>query len=125
MAKLRRPDHLQYAATRRLWDDTTSTYDLRPDEVAILEAACRARDRVEVLERVLRTADLLVAGSKGQLVMHPAAQEVRLQQDVMRKLLNQLGLPDEPGSASEGKTETRSEAARRAARARWGTDGGA
>lgn len=112
----RRPAKLKTAG-RRLWDDVTSSYSLRPDEVAVLEQACRELDLVGQLERELDGADLLVPGSRGQQIAHPLLGEVRQHRTTLRQLLRQLKLPDGDGGGGDGGQ--RSTQAREAAYARW------
>lgn len=125
-AKQRRPSKLR-ARARRLWDDVTDTYQLRPDELAILVDACRELDIVDRLERELDGADAMVRGSMGQPVVNPLLAEVRQHRSCAQRLLNSLKLPDDPGeqgagssgSSSSSSTASRSTQARAAAAARW------
>jgi hypothetical protein len=97
-----------------LWDDITAVYDLRPDELRVLEAACFEVDLIDRLQREVGTADLVVHGSQGQPVANPLVTELRQHRSALRALLKQLDLPDE----STGTT-SRSAQARDAANARW------
>lgn len=101
---------------KRLWVEVTGTYDLRVDELRILEDACREVDLVERLELEFRSEDTMVKGSMGQLVASPLLQELRQHRAVLARLLGMLKLPDEDGRAQESV----SNAARKAANARWG-----
>lgn len=78
-----------------VWDDITGTYRLRPDELRILEDACREVDLVDRLEAALVGADLTVKGSQGQPVANPLVQEIRQHRQVVKALLGSLKLPDE------------------------------
>src|SRR5690606_5966339 len=100
---------------RRLWRDVTSVYDLRPDELRVLEDACREVDLIERLEEELRDAQLVVRGSMGQPVANPLVQEIRQHRAVLRGLLGSLKLPDE----DDRQALARSTSARAAAQARW------
>jgi hypothetical protein len=64
---------------RRLWRAIANpgTYELRPDEVRVLEDACREVDLIDRLEDALAGEPLTVAGSQGQIVVHPLIVEVR------------------------------------------------
>lgn len=100
----------------RLWRDVAGSgvYRLRPDELLVLEDACREADLIDRLEAELRDADLIVRGSMGQPVANPLAQELRQHRGVFARLMKQLDLPDgTPVSSS------RSSQARDAAAARW------
>jgi hypothetical protein len=101
--------------SKRLWAEINGSYDLRCDELRILEDACREIDLVERLETELRDEPLMVKGSMGQLVASPLVQELRQHRAVVARLLAQLKLPDEDGRAQESV----SNAARKAANARW------
>lgn len=107
------------AKAQSVWDDITSTYRLRPDELRILEDACREVDLVDRLEAALIGADLTVRGSQGQPVANPLVQEIRQHRQVVKALLGSLKLPDEDGRAQE----SRSSSARAAANARWRRSG--
>ena len=98
-----------------LWDDITVIYDLRPDELRVLEAACFEADLIARMQRESVNEDLIVRGSQGQPVANPLVQELRQHRSTLRGLLGQLKLPDEDGRAAGA----RSEQARGAANARW------
>lgn len=114
MAGKKAPAHLGTSA-RKLWREVTDTYDLRPDELRILEDACREMDLVDFLEaeRSKDSFTTMVRGSQGQDVINPVFSELRQHRSALRQLLGQLKLPDESGASS------RSEQAREAANARW------
>lgn len=99
--------------SQAFWDEVTATYKLRPDEIRVLEDACREMDLIYRLERELKGADLIVRGSQGQPVANPMVSELRQHRATLRQLLGQLKLPDENGQ------EARSSQARDAANARW------
>jgi hypothetical protein len=103
------------AKSKRLWTTITSSYELRADELRILEDACREVDIVERLETEFRDAPTMVRGSMGQEVASPLLQELRQHRAVVARLLGQLKLPDEDGRQQESV----SNAARKAANARW------
>lgn len=97
----------------KLWRSITGSYELRPDELRVLEDACREADLIDRLEDALSTAELIVHGSQGQPVSNPLVQEVRQHRATFAALLGRLKLPDEEAQAS------RSASARAAANARW------
>lgn len=113
MTKPTAPAHLGGKA-RKLWRDISGEYELRADELRVLEDACREVDLVERLEESLRSEPLVVEGSQGQPVASPLVQELRQHRVVLARLLAQLKLPDESGARDT------SSAARTAAAARWG-----
>lgn len=99
----------------KLWAEITGSYKLRPDELRMLEDACREADLIDRLEAELVGAPLTVQGSQGQPVANPLIQEVRQHRQVLKGHLTSLKLPDEPGDdASAG-----SNAGRNLANARW------
>ncbi len=96
---------------RRLWKDISTGYQLRPDELRVLESACKTADLIDRLEEVLADAEPVVLGSKGQNVAHPLIAEVRMQRVAFAGLLRALRIPDE-GSGSRNQQ-------RDAAASRW------
>lgn len=112
------------SAGSALWDSIIPAYELRPDELRMLADACREADIVQRLEDDLTDSPLLVKGSQGQDVISPLVQEVRQHRTVLAGLLRALKLPDSPTTAKQKAART-SEAARAAARARWGARGSA
>lgn len=103
------------ARARRLWRDVTGIYELRPDELLVLERACRELDIIERIESDLEGKSLTSEGSMGQAVAHPLVGELRQHTNTLRSLLGSLNLPDEDGRAGD----SRSSSARAAANARW------
>ena len=117
MAKARRPAGLKRSAT--LWDNVTGTYTLRPDELRVLEDACREADLIDRLQADIAKAPLTVPGSMGQKVPHPSLQEIRQHRATLARMLKQLGLPDAPSEPAGGREGSTSDRARRTAHARW------
>ncbi len=109
---------------RALWKDivTSGLYVLRPDELRVLEDACKLRDRVHHLEEQMAGRSLTVRGSTGQPVINPILAEDRQCREAFARLMKQLGLPDATGDMASGNTP-RSTAARTAAQSRWGKSG--
>lgn len=104
------------AAGLALWQKVTGQWTLRPDELRVLEDACREATLVDRIETELTNDDLMISGSQGQLVINPLVSEVRQHRGVLRGLLAQLKLPDEGAGAEDG---ARSSQARDAAKSRW------
>lgn len=117
MAKAPTPRNLSTAG-RKLWTEITSNYQLRADELRILEDACRESDLIDTLNAATADAELVVQGSTGQPVINPLISELRQHRSTLAALLRQLKLPDESDTA-----ENRSTAARAAANARWSRRG--
>jgi hypothetical protein len=99
-----------------VWTEIAGNYELRIDELRVLEDSCREIDLIERLEEALQDADLMVTGSMGQPVASPLVQELRQHRGVLARLLGWLKLPDEDAPAKGA----RSASARQAAMARWG-----
>ena len=94
MATVPAPKNLLEAG-KKLWRETTKTYDLRQDELETLRAACGEADLIVRMEEALEDAQLTVLGSQGQLVAHPLVQELRQHRTAMAGLLRGLKLPDD------------------------------
>lgn len=103
--------------SRDLWRQIVNVYDLRPDELRILDDACREAQLIDRLERQLEDAPLMVKGSMGQWVASPLVSEVRQHRSTLAGLLKRLDLPDDDVSADS--PAERSTKARAAANARW------
>ena len=117
MSKPSAPKGLQSAGAK-LWRDVVGKYDLRVDELDVLERACRASDRTAAMVEILDSEPLMVKGSMGQPVVHPLVAEVRAHEAQVASLLARLKLPDDPGGSVE---HPRSSQARAAAQSRWST----
>lgn len=109
-------------AGKRLWKDVANEYELREDELRLLEDACREVDIVARLQAAVDAGPLVVPGSRGQDTVHPALGEIRQHRLLLSRLLRQLQLPDDP-VAEKWKTAQRSTSARKAALERWRRDG--
>lgn len=114
MSKPATPRNLGRKASK-FWRDVTGEYQLRVDELLLLEDACREIELIEQLEAAQAEEALIATGSMGQPVAAPLIQELRQHRVVLARLLAQLKLPDEGGSDS-GSASAK---ARAAANARW------
>lgn len=74
-----------------LWDAITGLHDLDPAQEAVLTEACRAKDRLDRLDGMIRSGSQEWAGNL--VVNDPARHAVRTA-DTMKKLLAALRLPD-------------------------------
>ena len=104
---------------KRLWKRITTAYELREDELVLLDQACRVADTLARLEDGMRGAPLIVTGSMGQQREHPLLSEARQQRALLGRLVAQLKIPDEGGISN------RSTQARKAAQVRWSRKTGA
>ncbi len=111
------------AAGKRLWRSVLDEYELRVDEAAVLESACRTADYIVRLDEALVDADLISRGSMGQDREHPLLAEARQQRALLARLLQQLKLADLEERAGAPGIGNNSVKARAAARARWGVRG--
>lgn len=104
--------------SRTLWRSIVNVYDLRGDELRILEDACREAMLIDRLDRELEAgAPLTVKGSMGQTVASPILTEIRQHRSTLAALFAKLTLPDD--EVSPDGMATRSTKARAAANARW------
>ena len=97
---LKTPRNLS-ASGRRLWDAATDEFDWADHELAILEEACRTRDRVVQLDKAVEDEGLMLPSSQGSRV-HPAVSEGRQQRLALARLLVMLGIPaleDDPSAS--------------------------
>lgn len=97
---------------RKLWRDVIPAYQLRADELVLLETACRCVDLVDQLEADMADQPLTVKGSMGQLRENPLLSETRQQRALLNRTLAQLALPDDPSVVPVNQH-------RAAAAARW------
>jgi hypothetical protein len=101
-----------------LWRGVVAVYELRSDELEVLDQACRVRDTLDRLDQALVDAPLTMLGSAGQVREHPLLSEARQQRAAFARLLGQLALPDTEGPSV---AQSRSAWGRHMARARWGS----
>lgn len=110
----RTPKHLGEAGLE-LWTTVLEANDLRPDELRMLEDACREADVIESLDAERRRPGfkLYATGSMGQRVIDPVISELRQHSSTLAMLLTKLKL-------TEGETDSEISAKNRAAvNVRW------
>jgi hypothetical protein len=100
---------------KRLWKAVVSSFELREDELVLLEAASRLADEISLMDSAMEKMTVLVLGSKQQLRANPLLAEARAHRLALGRILGQLGLAD----AIDTDGSARSTAGRRMARARW------
>ena len=98
-----------------LWKAYTSKYEFRPDELLWLETACRASDRIGIMDSELSALGYMSEGSTGQPVVNPLVAEIRATEAHRDNALKRLGLPEEGGVAVELNQN------RAAGKSRWAT----
>jgi hypothetical protein len=108
------------APGRRFWREVMEGYTLDPDDRMILEKACRVLDRLARKEKVeaelAERGELVVGGSRGQPAMHPICEDLRRDNLLLSRLVEQLALPNRD---QEIGTNVASKRAQKAAQARW------
>lgn len=114
MSKPQPPESLADAG-KELWAAVVEPYDLRVDELTVLEAACKTADMIAILDREWNGMGkpFLTKGSMGQDVIHPLIGELRAQHAQLARLLGLLKLPDDVSGAVAANP------ARAAASSRW------
>lgn len=80
---------------RILWAATTEKFELRSDELRVLEDACREVDLIDRMEAEIAGSGLMITGSMGQDRIHPLVSEIRQHRAVLAGLLRALKLPDD------------------------------
>ncbi len=78
-------------AGRTLWEDVTGRHDLDAAQEAVLTEACRAKDRLDRLDGMIRSGSEEWAGN---LVVTGPDRLAIATADTMKKLLAALRLPD-------------------------------
>jgi len=108
---------------QRFYRAVADAYEASVDELEILAEACSVLDRLDELHALVDHDGLMVPGSKGQDVLHPAIGEARRQQALLASLCRRLSL-EVPGREQGGDVASITSArARKAARARWDNRG--
>jgi phage terminase small subunit len=90
MTQPRAPSHLS-PASRQLWNAILAGYELRDDELRLLDLALTALDRAKTAGKRLDNDGLLLPGRWGDRV-HPLVAVERSASLTAAKLLRQLGL---------------------------------
>lgn len=100
MTELPKPPASLGPSGRQLWksvadqaDDMGVTLDALESEQLL--SACRLRDTIAEMEQRLAGADLVVPGSKDQLIAHPLLTEIRLHRQLISQTLARIRFPSE------------------------------
>jgi hypothetical protein len=75
-----------------LVEDLAPGWRLDARDLAWLESAGRATDRVADLEDAITADGLMVLGSKGQPVLHPAVSEARMTRQLVASLVDKVAI---------------------------------
>lgn len=123
-----RPANLGRSGTDLWLSVVGGEYELDPGQIRLLADACREADLIDRLQAELDAgAPLQVRGSMGQPTASPLISEVRQHRATVKHLLSALRLGEDGkrnrGFHSHRNVASVSEAARKAARQRWGTGG--
>ena len=102
------------AGGKRVWTEVSNEYELRVDELDILEDVCREVDMIAALERELKKSGLMATGSMGQPVVNPLVAELRQHRATKKSLWSALKLP-----SSDGESEVSVNAQRQGGYSRW------
>ena len=79
-------------AGRKLWDASIAEFEWAQHELALLEEACRTRDRIVQLDKTVADEGIMLSSSQGSRV-HPGIAEARQQRLTLARLLATLGIP--------------------------------
>jgi phage terminase small subunit len=91
----KRPPNALGPHGRALWRSTLAVYQLTPSEIEILHTLCVTTDQLRRIETAIKGLTRLTAnGSSGQLVAHPLLGEHRAHAETVRKLAQEMKLPD-------------------------------
>lgn len=101
----------------RLWQDTLNGMEADPDELVLLEEACRLADEIDLMVAALGEGGPVVKGSRGQPSANPLIREIRGHRLALTRVLRQLGAA-RPADEENGDRLTPSQLGRRAAIAR-------
>jgi hypothetical protein len=100
------------------WHEIADDFELRSDELRLLEAACRTLDELTLIQRELSGANLVCTGSQGQDVANPLLAAAISHRRTFAAMVRQLALPDIDGETGE-TSNALSEKRRAAANTRW------
>jgi hypothetical protein len=118
MTTLSKPSPPKDLAARgqEFWRQTVEVFELSEVETQLLRECCRLLDECEQLRERLHHDGVTVAGSTGQVRVHPALGELRQHRLALGRLLAQMALPDLDDEALDSPVQAR---ARKAAQTRW------
>jgi phage terminase small subunit len=86
------------SAGRKLWDAAVAEFEWAQHELAMLEEACRTRDRIVQLDAKVSDDGMMIESSQGMRI-HPGVAEARQQRLTLARLLATLGIPPLTGDS--------------------------
>jgi hypothetical protein len=90
---MKQPEGLQECGLT-LWNDITEAYELAPQELLLLEQACRTADLTTTLMRTVEDEGELILSNRYQEPrVHPALVELRNQRILLARILVVLRIP--------------------------------
>lgn len=92
------PGHLATSGAR-YWAEVVGEWDLEAHQLAILENACTALDRIAQCRNRVRRDGLTITDKTGKAVTHPALAVERQAMRLHAQLVRALQLEDEPEPA--------------------------
>jgi hypothetical protein len=81
------------AAGLELWQSMTDQYGFHAADLAILKQASATVDEIDMLEQSIAELGPMIPGSRGQLRLHPAFQQLATHRATVDRLLLSLGIP--------------------------------
>lgn len=95
-----------------LYAELSDLVEFDVHETALLIEACRVRDRLDELDKVVRADGVVVTSPQG-VKAHPALVESRAQEVVFSRLLASLRIPDEDDTRPQRRGSARGSYGRR------------
>lgn len=88
---------------QKLWKAVTAEYNLsrEPQKRRMLFDACKIADAIDRLDKSADTSDLIVKGSYGQPVLHPAFSGAQTAREKLASLLARLNFDEAPDDDEE------------------------
>ena len=105
-------------AGAKVWRSLVAEYQFRPDELQILEDACREIDLVSRLDAALAESTMMTLGSMGQPIVNPLVKELGAHRLIVKQLFAQLKIPDGEAATAAARSAN-SDKGRAVALARW------
>lgn len=110
-------------AAEAFWRRVVVRWELRTDELRILQDACVQLALVDRLQYEADRSDVLIEGSRGQLRPNPIFDAVRQHRLALTNILKSLNIP-ESDEEEAARAERRHNKAVKAARTRWAASHG-